>query len=773
MSLSSSPGSSADEGSETMGRNSGRNAPPRRVELDMSAIMSMDQKNSLQNLVTSITDEMQNNLRNSFETLSAAHDPFETGINTPMPVYSMIPNPRSAKYQHLYGSKDNGTETDQGTQLVPPAPILPPGQPLLTIPKSVEEASQFSGKSVDDILSSSVAELKKEVLAYFGKWRANVLRRIGDMIIKGGGTGGIPAGQGPQQAPGAAKRPHKFLPTKAATKSSGPDPITVASNEALVDLYPAMPSNLSNLPKEKRAIILHSVMLLLLGLEHYSAYSRCLLLHLANSLKVPAHVLGQDEARVAGGLSQIVKGVTAEEITQRRAEEAKSSRRWRAGLNSANTTGNGNTATLAAPLVAAGIGSVFGGFFGLGPATTAALLGNTAESIVTVGSLFGLYGGRPGGKTMESFAKEIQDFALLPLHGSTKAEVFDPKDVPSEDRGLRVVIGINGWLTEESESVTAPWKFLGSQNEVYALRLEVEAMEKMGSSLQTVVKSAAWTSAKKEIASREGNEYPSIPSDQQLKGFPVFASLNQAVWPGGLLKVSKIAENPWCVGMVRAEKAGLVLAEALINKVQGERGVTLIGYSLGARVIYACLMALAEKRAFGLVENAVIIGGPCPSETRVWAAMSSAVAGRLVNVYSKSDYLLGFLYRSSSWHYGVAGLQKVQGVAGIENLDVSGIVKSHDDYRYLTGTILKQLSWEDISHTHIAKDEAALAQLVAQRDKLEQERHEASELATQTAQMHRVSLNQNVPARKVEEPQKNKENRRPTGRKTGRGRSNK
>lgn len=553
----------------------------------------------------------------------------------------------------------------------------------------------------------------------------------------------------------------------------GNDPGTLASNDVFSELYAATPSNLCNLPKEKRAMILHSVMLLLLGLEHYSAYSRRLLLHLASSLKVPAHVLGQDEARLAGGLSQIVKGISVEEIIQRRAEEARSSRRWRMGVNAANTTNSGSISTLAAPLVAAGIGTVFGGVFGLGSATTAALLGSTAESTVTVGSLFGLYGGRPGGKTMDSFTKEIQDFAMLPLHSSTTSELFDPKDVLPEDRRLRVVIGINGWLTEESESVSTPWQVFGSQNEVYSLRLEVEAMAKMGSSLETAVKSAAWTSAKKEIVSREGNEHSYIPSDQQLKGFPVFASLNQALWPVGLLKISKIIENPWCVGMVRAEKAGLVLAEALINKVQGERGVTLIGYSLGARVIYSCLMALAEKRAFGLIENAVLIGAPCPSEMRVWGAMSSAVTGRLVNVYSKHDYLLGFLYRSSSWHYGVAGLQKVQGVPRVENLDVSGIAKSHDHYRYLVGTILKKLSWEDINYAEIAKDDAALARLVAQRDKLEKERNQASEVVAPTAQMQQMSLNQNEPTRKPQQSQKNKENRRATGRRSGRGRANK
>lgn len=156
-------------------------------------------------------------------------------------------------------------------------------------------------------------------------------------------------------------------------------------------------------------------------------------------------------------------------------------------------------------------------------------------------------------------------------------------------------------------------------------------------------------------------------------------------------------------------KAGLVLADALINKAQGERPVTLIGYSLGARLIYSCLMSLAERRAFGLVESAVLIGAPTPSgesphsdfntpqleilrvaalattvmrvlyvylktaihlrdsfkslqisrhngltpiwgksDAAVWRAMRSVVSGRLVNVYSENDYILAFLYRTSS-----------------------------------------------------------------------------------------------------------------------------
>ena len=77
----------------------------------------------------------------------------------------------------------------------------------------------------------------------------------------------------------------------------------------------------------------------------------------------------------------------------------------------------------------------------------------------------------------------------------------------------------------------------------------------------------------------------------------------EALWPLSLMTVAEVIDNPFTVGLARSDKAGKLLADALINKVQGERPVTLCGFSLGARVIYTCLKTLAERKAFGLIEN--------------------------------------------------------------------------------------------------------------------------------------------------------------------------
>lgn len=149
--------------------------------------------------------------------------------------------------------------------------------------------------------------------------------------------------------------------------------------------------------------------------------------------------------------------------------------------------------------------------------------------------------------------------------------------------------------------------------------------------------------------------------------------------------------------MVRAEKAGAVLADAIMrHRFQGERPVSLIGYGLAARSIYACLMVLAERRQFGTIESVVMMGAPVPSESRVWLTLKSVVSGRLVNVFSEHDYLLGFLYRFSNTQFGVAGLQEIQGADGVESHDVGDLPRGHLGYDMATARILKEINWHDL-----------------------------------------------------------------------------
>ncbi|KAI1438643.1 DUF726-domain-containing protein [Xylaria sp. CBS 124048] len=604
----------------------------KRPEVDLSAMLNTEQARQLQILTMAIMDDIQAQIRDNFDKMTIPQVPCTEGISAPK-----APNP------------------------------------TLTIPKTPEQAMADSDRTDAELAIASLTELRRDALGHFGKWRGLVFKRMQEIIIRNGGTGGNVARQGPQQA--------LAVPLKNAE----------ASNMQHIQTYPPMYTALCNLPKEKRGLILHVMLLMLLGMDQYPTYSRIALIKLATAMEVPTYVLLQDEYRVSLALAQIIKGISAEEVAQKRAEECKSAKRWR-GNGSFNPAASSPSNVLAEPLVAVGIGTVFGGI-GLSPAVTATLLAGvgSADSTVPVGTLFGLYGARQGGKTMDAYAKDIQDLALIAMHTSLETELLDPKDVSAEDRRLRVTIGIGGWTTEDGDFKN-PWKIFGKLNEVYALRWEVEALSKVGVALQTVVKSLGWSLSKKDVA-----------------GQNVFASLETCHWPDTLIKASKVMDNPWTVAMVRAEKTGLVLAEILANKVQGERAISLIGYGLGARVIYACLTSLSEKRAFGIVENVVLFGAPCPSEVRVWTAMKSIVTGRLVNVYSRNDYLLGFLYRTCAWNFGIAGLQRIQGVPRVENVDLSDTIDNHLQYEDHIHKVLQHLRWEDIRHIEPTQDQSKLS----------------------------------------------------------------
>lgn len=160
--------------------------------------------------------------------------------------------------------------------------------------------------------------------------------------------------------------------------------------------------------------------------------------------------------------------------------------------------------------------------------------------------------------------------------------------------------------------------------------------------------------------------------------------------------------------MERTDKAGKVLAAALMAKVQGERPVSLIGYSLGARVVYVCLQELAARQAFGLVESVVLMGAPAPSDEIAWRRLRSVVVGRCVNVYTTSDLLLGFLYRSTKAQVGVAGLQAIESVPGVENLDATRFVKGHHQWRVAVGRALRECDWKDLDLKAVREEEEEL-----------------------------------------------------------------
>jgi hypothetical protein len=67
------------------------------------------------------------------------------------------------------------------------------------------------------------------------------------------------------------------------------------------------------------------------------------------------------------------------------------------------------------------------------------------------------------------------------------------------------------------------------------------------------------------------------------------------VMPYYLLRSFEYVDPIWTLACERADAAGELLAETLLERRHGTRPVTLLGFSMGARLLFACLQALGRR----------------------------------------------------------------------------------------------------------------------------------------------------------------------------------
>lgn len=67
------------------------------------------------------------------------------------------------------------------------------------------------------------------------------------------------------------------------------------------------------------------------------------------------------------------------------------------------------------------------------------------------------------------------------------------------------------------------------------------------------------------------------------------------VMPYYLMRSFEFVDPIWTLACERADAAGVLLAETLLERKHGTRPVTLLGFSMGARLIFACLNELGRR----------------------------------------------------------------------------------------------------------------------------------------------------------------------------------
>lgn len=337
----------------------------------------------------------------------------------------------------------------------------------------------------------------------------------------------------------------------------------------------------------------------------------------------------------------------------------------------------GLTGGLAAPAIGHGL-VVLGSAVGIGTAIagTAAFLTSTA-GVAVLASIFTATGAGLAGYKVHRRIKAIAEFKFQRLK---VGHPIRPKDTTSYS-GLGVTIAVSGFLLPSEVDAGGGARTwcealnggcsLTPSDEFYELVFETKELLKLGDAMSTLLA--------KEALKTVGTE--------ALKQTMLQSIMAAVAWPATLLKGFDLIDNSWSVCINRADKAGVLLAVLLAERAHGARPVTLVGFSIGARVIFSCLKTLAAMAATGtytdeegkhvkstfqsvstLIHNAVLISAPVPNDEATWRSIRRVVAGELVNAYIPTDWLLGVVHRSSALAKTCAGIQplKLHGVTDID-----------------------------------------------------------------------------------------------------------
>ncbi|XP_055805055.1 uncharacterized protein LOC129873892 [Solanum dulcamara] len=326
------------------------------------------------------------------------------------------------------------------------------------------------------------------------------------------------------------------------------------------------------------------------------------------------------------------------------------------------------TGGLAAPAIAAGFGALAPTLGALVPmigasgfAAVAGAAGSVAGSVAVAAS-FGAAGAGLTGSKMARRTGDIDEFEFKAIG-------------ENHNQGrLAVEVLISGLVFKEEDFVR-PWEGLHDNSERYVLQWESKNLIAVSTAIQD------WLTSRLAMELMKRGAMMTV-----LKTL-----LTALALPATLLAMTDFIDSKWAIAVDRSDKAGKLLAEVLQKGLQGNRPVTLVGFSLGARVIFKCLQILSEsENNSGLVERVVLLGAPIAIKNMNWKAARKVVAGRFVNAYATNDWMLGIAFRASLLTRGLAGIQPVD-FPGIENIDVTELIDGHSSYLWATQKILDLL----------------------------------------------------------------------------------
>ncbi|KAL8830005.1 MAG: hypothetical protein Q9170_005928 [Blastenia crenularia] len=414
-----------------------------------------------------------------------------------------------------------------------------------------------------------------------------------------------------------------------------------------------------------RWTVLCDLFLLLIADSTYDSRSRRLLERVGASLAIPWLDICRFEKRVTDAIEMQEAAIKetwdeAEHMENRR-KLALKRRYMMMGL--ATVGGSlviGLSAGLLAPVIGAGLAA---GFTTIGVAGTSGFLaGAGGTALITSGAV--VTGGTIAVRASNRRTGAVRTFEYRPLHNNKR---------------VNLIVTISGWMNGKVDDIRLPFSTVDPvMGDMYSVLWEPEMLRSMGDTINILATEALTQGL------------------QQVLGSTILVALMASLQlPIVLTKLSYLIDNPWTVSMARANAAGLILADSLIDRNLGVRPITLVGFSLGSRVIFAALRELASKGAFGLIQNVYLFGSPIVANKDEYLRARTIVSGRFVNGYASNDWILGYLFRATSGGImRVAGLAPVEDIPGLENIDVTRLVNGHMAYRAAMPRLLREVGWE-------------------------------------------------------------------------------
>ncbi|KAG5513506.1 hypothetical protein PMAC_000938 [Pneumocystis sp. 'macacae'] len=420
-------------------------------------------------------------------------------------------------------------------------------------------------------------------------------------------------------------------------------------------------NNKNTLKLDIRWTILCDLFLLLIADSVYDSRSRVFLQRLGKALSVSSLEITMFEKKITDELviQENFEASKNKDVFAIRDNLPKNKRYMLMAL--ATISGGlviGLSSGILAPLIGAGLGAAFTTMGIAG--TTGFLAGSGGAALITTGGV--VTGSSIAVKKMSNRIKNIKTFEFKPLY---------------DNKRLNLLITIPGWMLNKDD-IRLPFSTIDPiMGDIYSVLWEPEILQSMGKSINILAT---------EILTQ---------SLQQVLGQTVLVALINALqWPLMLTKLGYLIDNPFITSLQRAKAAGIVLADVLLHRRLGVRPISLVGFSLGSRVIYYCLLELARKQVYGVIQDVYLFGTPVVINQNNWIKASSVVAGRFVNGYITNDWVLGCLFRITYGGIGrIAGLQPIEKLPNIENLDLTDLVDGHMYYREAMPKLMKKLGW--------------------------------------------------------------------------------